>query len=50
RRRFSDEQILMLQEMQWWDWSLPRLQACMALLCSGDIAALYHHWQQECAR
>ena len=50
RRRFSDEQILMLQEMQWWDWPLPRLQASMALLCSGDIAALYHHWQQECAR
>ncbi len=49
RRRFSDEQILMLQEMQWWDWPLPRLQASMALLCSGDIAALYHHWQQEYA-
>ncbi|EKH1299220.1 CatB-related O-acetyltransferase, partial [Escherichia coli] len=49
RRRFNEEQIVMLQEMQWWDWPLPRLQASMALLCSGDIAALYHHWQQECA-
>jgi chloramphenicol O-acetyltransferase type B len=49
RRRFNDEQVSMLQAMQWWDWPLPRLQAAMSLLCSGDIPALYQHWQQECA-
>lgn len=49
RRRFTDEQIAMLQAMQWWNWPLPRLQAAMPLLCSGDIPALYQHWQQEYA-
>ena len=49
RRRFSDEQIALLQEMRWWDWPLPRLQAAMPLLCSGDIEGLYQHWQQESA-
>ncbi|MHA2758642.1 CatB-related O-acetyltransferase [Aeromonas dhakensis] len=49
RRRFGDEQIALLQEMRWWDWPLPRLQAAMPLLCSGDIEGLYQHWQQESA-
>jgi len=44
RKRFSDEQIGMLVEMAWWDWSDDRLKAAMPLLCSGDIAALHHFW------
>lgn len=50
RCRFDEEQIAMLQAMQWWDWPLPRLQAAMPLICSSDIAALYHHWREELAR
>ncbi|MET3924472.1 type B chloramphenicol O-acetyltransferase [Devosia sp. 2618] len=45
RKRFNDEQIAMLLEMQWWDWSEDQLEAAMPLLCSADIAALYRHWQ-----
>ena len=50
RPRFDEEQVAMLQAMQWWDWPLPRLQAAMPLLCSNDITALYHHWREELAR
>ncbi|MGS3185765.1 CatB-related O-acetyltransferase [Aeromonas taiwanensis] len=50
RLRFDEERIAMLQAMQWWDWPLPRLQAAMPLICSSDIAALYHHWREELAR
>ena len=50
RPRFDEEQVAMLQAMQWWDWPLPRLQAAMPLFCSNDITALYHHWREELAR
>ncbi|MBP4042155.1 CatB-related O-acetyltransferase [Aeromonas sp. SrichE-2G] len=50
RLRFDEERIAMLQAMQWWDWPLPRLQAAMPLICSSDIATLYHHWREELAR
>ncbi|MCR3983854.1 hypothetical protein NUK49_09630 [Aeromonas caviae] len=50
RPRFDEEQVAMLQAMQWWDWPLPSLQAAMPLLCSHDITALYHHWREELAR
>lgn len=45
RKRFSDEEIAMLQEMQWWDWSDSQLHDVMPILSSGDIDALYAHWQ-----
>lgn len=45
RKRFSAEQIQMLLEMQWWDWSLHDIEAAMPLLCSGDIQKLYEHWK-----
>jgi chloramphenicol O-acetyltransferase type B len=47
RSRFSDEHIALLQEMAWWHWPDEQLSACMELLCSADIAALYQHWQQH---
>jgi chloramphenicol O-acetyltransferase type B len=31
--------------MQWWDWSDDQLKGAMAILTSGDTAALYHYWQ-----
>lgn len=40
RKRFSDEQIALLLEMAWWDWSLEDLTPAMPLLCSGDIDGL----------
>ncbi|MCG9755111.1 type B chloramphenicol O-acetyltransferase [Shewanella insulae] len=46
RYRFSDEEIAMLIEMQWWHWSEDKVKAAMHLLCSKDIAGLYAYWQQ----
>lgn len=44
RKRFSDEDIQKLLEMQWWDWSEDQLASAMKLLCSSDIEGLYQHW------
>lgn len=46
RKRFGDADIEMLLEMQWWHWSLDAIKTTLPLLCSGNIAALYAHWQQ----
>jgi len=40
RRRFDDETIQTLLEINWWDWPLERIKKQRALLCSGDIALL----------
>lgn len=40
RKRFSDEQIAMLEELAWWDWPLERILDNVPLLSSGDIEAL----------
>jgi chloramphenicol O-acetyltransferase type B len=45
KKRFPDEKIAMLLEMQWWNWPIERLQEAMPLLCSAEIAKLYHYWQ-----
>ena len=50
RPRFDEEQVAMLQAMQWWDWPLPACKPPCSLLCSNDITALYHHWREELAR
>ncbi len=47
RKRFSDEQIERLLEMNWWDWPLDQLKAAMPLICSADITGLYAFWQQS---
>ncbi|SUQ34161.1 acetyltransferase [Vibrio vulnificus] len=45
--RFSPQEIEMLQEMQWWQWSDEQLGRCMALMCSADIEGLYLWWKQS---
>ena len=45
RKRFSDAEIALLLEMQWWDWPLERIKSAAKLLCDGDIAALHAHWK-----
>lgn len=47
RSRFTDEQVAMLLEMQWWDWPLPDIQAAMPWLCSADIQGLFAHWRSR---
>jgi chloramphenicol O-acetyltransferase type B len=45
RKRFSDAQIDMLLEMNWWDWPLQDIRDSMKLLCSTDIATLHARWR-----
>ncbi|MCA0777303.1 type B chloramphenicol O-acetyltransferase [Vibrio vulnificus] len=45
--RFSPQEIEILQEMQWWQWSDEQLGQCMALMCSADIEGLYLWWKQS---
>lgn len=45
RKRFPEEQVAMLLEMDWWDWSEEQLRAAMPLLTSGDVAGLYERWR-----
>ena len=47
RKRFSDEQIAMLLEMAWWDWTDDQLHQAMPLLTSGDIAGLHAYWETK---
>ncbi|WP_114765524.1 type B chloramphenicol O-acetyltransferase [Vibrio rhodolitus] len=47
RYRFAAEEIAMLLEMQWWNWSDDALQGAMPLLSSQDIAALYRYWREN---
>lgn len=47
RYRFGQDEIAMLQEMQWWSWSEVHIKSAMALICSADIPALYAYWQEQ---
>lgn len=47
KRRFSDDQVGKLKEMQWWDWDEAVLKTAMPLLCSSDIDALYDFFKQS---
>lgn len=45
KKRFADDDIALLLEMQWWDWPEDRLAGAMPLLCSGDIKGLHRYWR-----
>lgn len=45
RKRFDENDIARLLDLRWWDWSDEELRAAMPILTSGDVLALYHHWQ-----
>ncbi|WP_318477374.1 CatB-related O-acetyltransferase [Photobacterium leiognathi] len=44
KQRFTPEQVEMLTEMQWWDWSEQQLKQAMQLMCSGDVEQLYNYY------
>lgn len=41
RKRFSDEEIAMLLELKWWNWSTEKINENIVFLCSSDIKGLY---------
>ena len=45
RMRFDKADIARLLELRWWDWNDDELKQPMPILTSGDISALYRHWQ-----
>lgn len=45
--RFTEHQIAMLLEMEWWNWPEPKLKGCMKHLCSSDVENLYKYWQSD---
>ncbi|WP_318462235.1 CatB-related O-acetyltransferase [Photobacterium leiognathi] len=47
KERFTPEQVEMLTEMQWWDWSEQQLKQAMQLMCSGDVEQLYHYYLEH---
>jgi acetyltransferase-like isoleucine patch superfamily enzyme len=46
RKRFADNQIAMLEEMQWWNWTEQRIRSSVHLLLSPDIRGLYDSWKE----
>ncbi|MBC9933055.1 type B chloramphenicol O-acetyltransferase [Chitinophaga qingshengii] len=47
RKRFAEEDIARLLEMEWWNWPDDRLKAAMPLLCNSDIKALYDFYKSQ---
>lgn len=47
KQRFKPEQVEMLTEMQWWDWSEQQLKQAMQLMCSGDVEQLYNYYLEH---
>lgn len=44
KKRFTDEEISLLLEMEWWNWSLEKIKAAMPMLCSSNIVGLHKYW------
>jgi hypothetical protein len=40
RFRFTEDEITSLEELGWWNWSDPKLDAAMPFLLAGDVSAL----------
>ena len=47
RKRFADDDIALLMEMQWWDWSVEALSEAMEPMTAGDVKALYAWWKRK---
>lgn len=47
KKRFSDETIVKLQEMRWWDWSYEDIYRVIPLLQSSDIEGLYKYYGEH---
>ncbi|WP_421899765.1 CatB-related O-acetyltransferase [Maridesulfovibrio sp.] len=41
RKRFSEDEINMLLELAWWDWTDEKIKRNMTLLTDGNISRLY---------
>lgn len=47
KKRFSEEHIAKLMEMQWWNWDEEYLKKAIPLLCDINIDALYDFYKRH---
>ena len=47
KKRFSEEHIAKLMEMQWWNWDEEYLKKAIHLLCDSNIDALYDFYKKH---
>ncbi len=40
RKRFSEEQVLALEKLRWWDWNNEKIEKHVALICSEKVDEL----------
>ena len=40
RKRFDEQTIVRLQELQWWDWSVEKISECIPYITGGKIEEL----------
>ena len=40
RKRFDEQTIARLQELQWWDWSVEKISECIPDITGGKIEEL----------
>ena len=40
RKRFDEQTIVRLQELQWWDWSIEKISECIPYITGGKIEEL----------
>lgn len=47
RKRFTEQEIIQLLELQWWNWSQEEINLNMEILCSNNINELYKIYRQK---
>ena len=45
KRRFTQEQIMRLQKLAWWDWHIEKITQALPWITSGDVAQLENFHQ-----
>lgn len=47
KKRFSDDEIEMLLEIEWWNWEEEVLAEAIPLICTGDVKSLYEFYYKQ---
>lgn len=47
KKRFTEDEIKMLLEMEWWNWSEALLANAMSIFCSTRIDELYAYYKEQ---
>lgn len=46
RKRFDDQKIALLLEMNWWNWEDEEIRTALPLLTNDDIEGMHRYWSQ----